>query len=144
MVDKERRTFDVSYESASIELFPRDAFYSGLPATPVRLTLSDHAPLAIMAGSAILYWFILVPYVFPALKPQTDAGKASWTRLRDRWNLFLFLFSAFCCGTTFLTLWQDGQFSGSGAWEAMLCRPVEGTRLRAVSTLFTISKILEW
>ena len=139
-----RRTFDVDYTSASIELFPRDAFYPGMPAAPYRLILSDHVPLMLMAGSAILYWFILVPHVFPALRPDGANAKARWTRMRNAWNCFLFLFSAFCCGTAIVMLWQDGQLFQSGSWERLHCTPVEGTRLRAVSTFFTISKLWEW
>jgi hypothetical protein len=138
------RTFDVCYSSASIELIPAGALSSGLPATPVRLTLSDHAPLALMAGTAALYWFVLVPHVFPALRPSSDAGRARMTRVRSAWNFFLFIFSACCCGTAIVTLWRDGQLFQSGAWEALHCRPVAGTRLRAVSTVFTISKLWEW
>ena len=138
-----RRTFDVDYRSASIELVPRN-LCSGWPEAPIRLTLSDHTPLALMVGTAALYWFVLVPHVFPALRPQTASVKAHWTRMRSTWNCFLFLFSACCCGTAVASLWQDGQLFRSGAWEALHCRPVEGTRLRAVSTLFTFSKLWEW
>ena len=138
-----RRTFDVSYSSASIELFPRDSVL-GMPAAPVRLTVSHHVPLAVMACTALIYWFLLVPHVFPALWPTSESSRAVWGRMRNRWNAFLFTFSAFCCGTAIVMLWQDGQLFRRGAWEALHCRTVEGTRLRAVSTLFTISKLWEW
>ena len=138
-----RRTFDVSYSSASIELFPRDSVL-GMPAAPVRLTVSHHVPLAVMACTALIYWFLLVPHVFPALRPTSESSRAVWGRMRNRWNAFLFTFSAFCCGTAIVMLWQDGQLFRRGAWEALHCRTVEGTRLRAVSTLFTISKLWEW
>mmetsp|Transcript_36336 Transcript_36336/g.113806 ORF Transcript_36336/g.113806 Transcript_36336/m.113806 type:complete len:281 (-) Transcript_36336:184-1026(-) len=138
------RTFDVSYSSASIELIPRDALFAGTPGAPIRLTLTNYVPLLLMAGTAAVYWVLLVPRLFPALRPKTDAERARWTRTRDAWNLLLFLFSACCCSTAALTLWQDGQLFRSGAWEALHCRPVEGTRLRAVSSLFTLSKLWEW
>lgn len=134
---------DVTYASIDLELVARDTFGVGMPAAAIRLKLSSHIPLVLMMGSSVLYYFVLVKKVYPALRPATAAGKAKWNAARDAWNLSLFLFSAVCCGSAAVTLYQDGQLFVAGSWEAIHCRPVEGTWMRALSTAFTLSKIAE-
>lgn len=155
---------DVTFERLSLEVFPPAAVLAGTPAgwlvpvldalglygvdnssrdgasgggSNVRLVLDSFVPAALMVGSALLYWFVLVPAVFPRLKGSTVLAK-----LRPAHNFFLCVFSLYCCGATlyFLTA-ETGQLLD---WERLLCQPLEGTWLRAVSTLFTISKLYEW
>ena len=69
------RVFAVNYESADLELMPQDALWPGMPSTSIRITMSNYKPLSLMSSSAVLYWFVLVPHVFPALRPTSASGK---------------------------------------------------------------------
>ena len=136
------RAFDVTYASADLEIAAADVLFPGQ--AEVRLKLINHAPAALMLSSAILYWFILVPHCFPALRPSTALAKARLSQMRDVHNFALFLFSAVCCISTAVHLWRDGQLFVAGSWVAVHCRSVEGTWLRPMSILFLLSKMWEW
>jgi len=124
-----------------ISKVPADVFSSGWPQTSFRLKLDGYVPAAIMVSSFLLYYFLLVPVVFPATKPQGAAAVASCKAWRSAHNFTLFIYSGMCCAATIYYLWSDGQFSD---WQRLLCTPVEGTWLRVVSVTFTLSKLVEW
>ena len=128
------------YNVASFQV-PANVFGLGRPEASIRLKLDSYVPAAIMISSFIIYYFILVPIVFPATKPRGEAAVARCKAWRDAHNLTLFIYSGLCCGATFYYLWADGQLSD---WDRLLCTPVEGTWLRLVSATFTLSKIVEW
>jgi len=134
------RTFDVTYESVDLELVP-ERLFGDWPSTSIRLQLDNFAPAALMVTSALLYYFVLVPVVFPATKPQGDEAVAQCKRSRSAHNLMLFLYSGVCCCGTAAWLFHKGELF---SWHALLCTPVEGTWLRALSTTFTVSKLVEW
>ena len=136
--------FDVIYSEADVELspaglglgfpFPRDA---------VRLRLSGFTPAAVMVSTAALYWFALVPFVFPRLRPHNSDGNyaRALKRWRSRHNLVLFLYSGACCGATAMALVSSRALF---SWTRLLCEPVAGTWLRPLSVTFVISKLWEW
>jgi len=132
---------DVTYEVADLEIIPAGLFGPGQPTEAIRLRLSGYVPALIMVSSFVLYWFILVPHVFPATKPagaEAIARRQSW---RNAHNFSLFIYSGICCFSTAAYLYSDGQLFD---WHALLCTPVEGTWLRALSATFTVSKLIEW
>ena len=120
---------------------PADVFGSGWPQTSIRLKLDGYIPAAIMVFSFVLYYFVLVPVVFPATKPQGASAVASCKSWRNAHNFTLFIYRGACCAATLYYLWSDGQLSD---WQRLLCAPVEGTWLRVVSVTFTLSKLVEW
>ena len=67
--------FDVVYAGADVELSPA-GLGLGLrfPRESIRLRLSGFTPAAVMVSTAALYWFVLVPYVFPRLRPRDADG----------------------------------------------------------------------
>lgn len=134
------RTFDVTYESVDLEVVPA-RLLGDWPASSIRLQLSGFAPAAIMVATALIYFFVLVPVVFPATKPQGDLAVARCKRSRSVHNLVLFLYSGACCFSTAAWLFHKGELF---SWHALLCTPVEGTWLRALSATFTLSKLVEW
>ena len=134
------RTFDVTYESVDLEVVPA-RLLGDWPASSIRLQLSGFAPAAIMVATALLYYFVLVPVVFPATKPQGDRAVARCKRSRSAHNLALFLYSGACCFGTAAWLFHKGELF---SWHALMCTPVEGTWLRALSATFTLSKLVEW
>ena len=111
-------------------------------AQPLRIKFSSYVPAVIMLAARACTGS-LVQRVYPALRPTTDAAKAKWSGCRDAWNFALFIFSGICCGSTAVALWRDGQIFVDGSWVAVHCKPVEGTWMRALSTLFTLSKLVE-
>jgi hypothetical protein len=131
--------FDVNYETVDIEVAPEHVFGQGSPA--IRLQLSNYVPAAIMISSFVLYYFILVPIVFPATKPKGEAAIKFRGQLRDFHNFMLFVYSAICCISTAIYLYLDGQLF---SWHALMCKPVAGTWLRVLSATFTLSKLVEW
>jgi hypothetical protein len=133
--------FDVEYESMDIEIVAANVFGPGVPAATIRLQLSNYMPAVIMVSSFILYYFILVPVVFPATKPVGEAAIKRTKVLRDIHNFLLFIYSAVCCLSTLVYLYTDGQLFD---WHALMCKPVAGTWLRVMSATFTVSKLVEW
>lgn len=135
------RAFDVTYDSADLEIVPANLFGEGFPAESVRLQLDSNVPALLMVLSFVIYWFLLIPVVFPATKPVNELAIASRKKFRDTHNFILFIYSAVCCSSALAYLYFDGQFSD---WHKLLCTPVEGTWLRALSVTFTLSKLVEW
>mmetsp|Transcript_47318 Transcript_47318/g.60784 ORF Transcript_47318/g.60784 Transcript_47318/m.60784 type:complete len:279 (+) Transcript_47318:63-899(+) len=133
-------SFDLTYFSANIEIIPAHIF-GKFPNEPIRLVLSNYAPAIVMVSTFILYYFILVPLVFPALKPKAPSDIAITKSFRDAHNFTLFIYSGFCCFSTAIYLYQDGQLFD---WHALMCIPVEGTWIRLLSATFTFSKLVEW
>ena len=137
-------SFDVLYTSADVEILPV-GLGLGLawPRAPVRLRLGGGTPGAIMISSAVLYWFILVPHVFPRLKPREASGSYALAlkRWRSRHNLVLCVYSAVCCGSAAVSLAASGALF---SWTRLLCEPVAGTWLRPLSATFVVSKLWEW
>ena len=132
------RSFDVTYKEVDFEVIPK-SLLGEWPSEPIRLHLSNYTPALIMVSSALVYYFVLVPFVFPATKPIDEASVKIRKRLRDAHNLMLCLYSGFCCFSTAYFLRE--QLSD---WTSLLCEPVEGTWLRPLSVTFTLSKIVEW
>lgn len=135
--------FDINYQSANFELVPANLLGTGWPASSLRLVVEQSAvpwPAVLMVSSALFYWFCLVKFIYPMTRPTTDQSRARTERMRDAHNIALFVFSAFSCLSTTWWLWAEGQLFD---WTALLCTPVEGTWLRALSVAFTISKIYE-
>jgi hypothetical protein len=128
-------------DSAITTQVPANVFGAGLPATSLRLQLDHYVPAVIMTSSFALYYFVLVPAVFPATKPQGAAAVARCKAWRNAHNFTLFVYSGLCCAATLYYLWSDGQLRD---WSRLLCAPVEGTWLRLVSATFTVSKLVEW
>lgn len=94
-----------------------------------------------MISSSLLYYFVLIPFVFPATKPTKPHTIKLVRKLRDIHNLIMCLYSGFCC---FITLYYLFSTNEIYSWNAMLCTSVEGTYLRPLSVTFTISKVIEW
>lgn len=136
-----QRVFAVTYESVSLEIIPKDVFGAGLPDASVRLVLSSYIPAAICISSFVLYWFIYLPILLPATAPSSEEARARLKVARQVHNFALFAYSGACCTAAAAFLYSDGQLF---SWEALLCRPVEGTWLRIVSCTFTLSKLWEW
>ncbi len=132
--------FSVTYKSVDIEVLPKH-LVGAWPDSAIRLQLDGFAPAIFMVATAATYWFLLVKGLFPATRPNNEAAKQSVGRWRDAHNFSLFVFSALSCGSTAWWLISQNQI---GSWEALMCTPVEGTWLRALSTAFTLSKIWEW
>lgn len=133
---------NITFKSARFQVIPAGIAQGGTyPAEDVIVELSDYIPAVIMVSSFVLYWFILVPFVFPALKPATEESKKRLQSFRDIHNILLFLYSGIVTAITFRWLYLDGQFNNR---HDFLCKPLEGTWLRVVSVSFTISKIFEW
>ena len=136
--------FDVVYAGADVELSPA-GLGLGLrfPRESIRLRLSGFTPAAVMVSTAALYWFVLVPYVFPRLRPHDADGAyaRALKRWRSRHNLALFLYSGACCSATAAALVSSRRLF---SWTALLCEPVAGTWLRPLSVTFVISKLWEW
>jgi hypothetical protein len=130
--------FDVTYKSVDIEIIPANMF--GFEKA-VRLQLDNYAPALIMVSSFIIYYFVLVPIVFPKMKPKSPSDIQVVKSFRDTHNFMLFIYSGVCCFGTAAYLYLDGQLFD---WHALMCTPVEGTWLRVLSATFTISKIVEW
>ena len=101
-------SFDVTYESVDLELVPA-GLLGDWPTTSIRLQLSGFVPAAIMVTTALLYYFVLVPVVFPATKPQGDQAVAQCKRSRSAHNLMLFLYSGVCCFGTAAWLFHKGE-----------------------------------
>ena len=140
-VQLEIRMLDVTYENADVEIIPRGLLGSGIPAHAVRLKLSNFAPLVLMLASFVMYFYLLVPIVFPAMKPQSEAAVVRCKMMRAHHNIALFVYSGLCFSATAFYLFQTGELFDR---HAFLCTPVEGTWLRLVSITFTLSKIWEW
>ena len=139
-------SWDVRYEETNLEIVPADAFGPGKPAEPIRLVLGGYIPAALMASTFVLYWFILLPFVFPATRPSTEAGKKALGTLRDFHNLALCLYSGCACFGTLYFMRANNQIpwlTGDGL-SRFMCEPVEGTWLRVLSATFTLSKLWEW
>lgn len=133
---------DVTYHALDLEIVAKGTLW-GWPETPLRLHLSNYVPGMIMVSSFVLYYFLLVPVVFPMTKPDVK-NEMAISRLkvwRDRHNLTMFIYSGICCCSTAMWLLSEGQLFD---WHSLLCTPVEGTWLRALSSSFTLSKIVEW
>jgi len=149
---KATRSFDVTYKDVDFEIIPSKLISLGGGSfwppreESIRLKLSNYVPAMILISSSIIYYFVLVPYVFPAMKPAPSEGSSAIKRcktMRDMHNLLLCLYSGTCCFSTAYYLYyvRDGQLFD---WEALLCEPVEGTWLRPLSMTFTLSKLVEW
>mmetsp|Transcript_32262 Transcript_32262/g.63085 ORF Transcript_32262/g.63085 Transcript_32262/m.63085 type:complete len:276 (-) Transcript_32262:1025-1852(-) len=131
--------FQINYRETNFQLSPAKVIF-GFPEQEIRLTLSGMVPAAVMVTSAVVY-YILISWVLPATKPQTEVARRRLAGLRDLHNFSLFLFSAFCCLSTAGWLYMEGQLFD---WNALMCTPVEGTWLRPLSVVFVVSKIWEW
>lgn len=129
--------FDVTYKSVDLEIIPAGL----LGPDAVRLQLGGYIPAAVMVLSFVFYYFVLIPLIFPSLKPVGEAAINQCKGRRGAHNLSLFIYSAIACFSTLWYLWSEGQLFD---WHALLCTPVEGTWLRALSTTFTLSKLWEW
>mmetsp|Transcript_17929 Transcript_17929/g.25299 ORF Transcript_17929/g.25299 Transcript_17929/m.25299 type:complete len:278 (+) Transcript_17929:74-907(+) len=134
-------SFDVTYKDVDFEIIPKNALGSDWPSESIRLKLSNYIPGTIMVSSFLLYWFVLVPFIFPATKPKSESSIARCKSFRNIHNLILCVYSGICCFSTFQYMWNNGEFSDT---EAFFCTPLEGTRLRPLSVTFTLSKIVEW
>lgn len=130
--------FDVTYKTVDIEIIPAKLF--GFD-NAIRLRLDNYAPAIVMVSSFIVYYFVLVPIVFPAFKPTSPSDIKVVKAFRDAHNFSLFAYSGFCCFGTAIYLFMDGQLFD---WHQLMCTPVEGTWLRFLSATFTVSKIVEW
>jgi hypothetical protein len=130
--------FEIGYEKAHYLLAARNVFGEAYgPAEDVYVTLDRYWPAFIMIFSFVLYWFVLFPHVFPLLRKVDAKTLKVW---RDRHNIVLFFYSAFCCGATFLFLYQDNQLT---SWTTLLCKPTERTWLRPLDVTFILSKLYE-
>jgi len=107
----------------------------------IRLKLSNYYPMLIMVGAAMIYYFVLLPFVFPGMKPTNDEARNATKKMRDWHNFFLFIYSGFSCGACLYYLYVNNELFD---WKAIMCNPVEGTWLRPVSVIFVVSKIYEW
>ena len=139
-------SWGIRYEVVDFELVPAGAFGAGQPAAPTRLALAGYVPALCMVGSFVLYWFILLPIVFPATRPTTDAGKKTLATVRDLHNIALCLYSGVACFATLHHMHSNNQIPWLTAdgLARFMCEPVEGTWLRVLSVTFTLSKIWEW
>ncbi|MDC3321607.1 elongation of very long chain fatty acids protein [bacterium] len=132
----------VTYEKVDVEIAAKGSIYEGFPSEDIRLTLDSYAPAVIMIGSTLLFWFVLVPIIFPMFKPKTDSGRVVFGRLRSIHNFALFLFSGFCTFVTAKYMYDQGDFSNGV--EQVLCTRIEGTYLTPLYWSFTLSKVWEW
>ena len=132
----------VTYERVDVEIAARGSIYEGFPQNDVRLKLDSYLPAAIMIGSSLLFWFVLVPIIFPLFKPSTDSGKVTFGRLRSAHNFILFLYSGVCTFLTAKFMYERGDFTNGV--EQVLCTPVEGTYIRPLYWSFVLSKAVEW
>jgi len=80
--------FDITYEKMDFEVVPKDAFGPESPAEAIRVVVGNHVPMMVMLGSFVMYWFVLLPFVFPATRPGTDEERKRWfgskKALRDK------------------------------------------------------------
>lgn len=132
--------FDVTYDRADVEVVPA-GLINDWPAQAIRVRLDNYWPAIMMVSSALFYWFVLVKWGFPSTRPTDDAARKRCNTWRNRHNLVLFIFSAISCFSTAAWLFVEGQLFD---WKALLCTPVEGTWVRALSIVFVLSKIWEW
>jgi hypothetical protein len=133
--------WEIRYREADFQLVPAgNAFGSDWPEQPIQLVLGSYVPAAILAGSFVLYWFILLPFVFPATRPTTDQGRKRVQTLRDVHNFTICMYSGAASFGTAYYLWVNEQLD----YESFMCTPVEDTWLRALSVSFTLSKVWEW
>ena len=137
------RPFDVTYDSADLEVAAAGVLWPGFPAADVRLRLDGHAPALIMVCSALAYYG-LVRAVFPRFRPADAAETAALQARRSAHNVALFLFSLLSCSSAATFMWTNGQLFTDGAWVRAHCEPVEGTWLRPLSIAFVLSKLWEW
>ena len=134
------QTFDITHESVDIQLIPKEVFGTW-PRDEIRLVFGNHLPICIMVSAFVIYWFLLVPFVFPATRPKSERAIARAKVWKDWHNITMTLYSGICCFGTLYYLYSTGELF---SWHAILCNPVEGTWLRVLSATFTISKIWEW
>ena len=132
----------VTYERMDVEIAAKGSIYEGFPEHDVRLRIESYLPATIMIGSFVLFWFALVPIIFPLFKPRSDFGKVTFGRLRSAHNFVLFLYSGFCTFLTAKFMYERGDFSNGV--EQLLCSPVEGTYIRPLYWSFVLSKVAEW
>jgi hypothetical protein len=133
-------TFDFTHKSMDFQVIP-EKIYGSWPSHEIRVKLDSHLPIIFCVSSFVLYWWCLVPIVFPATKPTTTKSIARAETWRDVHNFSLFVYSGFTCFATLYYLWSENQLFD---WHAILCTPVEGTWLRPLSVAFTFSKMVEW
>jgi len=133
-------SWGIRYEAVDFQLSPANAFFGVWPEEEIRLQLDGYKPAAIFAGSFVLYWFILLPFVFPATRPTSEAGKKALNSVRDVHNIFLCVYSGIACFGTLYYLYTHNLLN----YHDFLCAPLEGTPIRLLSVTFTISKIWEW
>jgi hypothetical protein len=133
-------SWGIRYSAADFEVVPKDVFGAGMPSESIRLVLSGYAPAAVLVGSFVLYWFILLPVVFPATRPTTEAGKKTLGIVRDVHNLTICVYSGLASAGTAYYLYLNDQLD----YESFMCTPNEGTWLRVLSVTFTLSKVWEW
>eukprot|EP00039_Didymoeca_costata_P003448 m.67748 g.67748 ORF g.67748 m.67748 type:complete len:276 (+) comp11912_c0_seq3:1454-2281(+) len=134
-------SYDINLKTIDVEIAAKDVFGEGFPSETIRLQLDNYVPGLIMVSSFVLYWFILLPVVFPATKPTSKTAIYITEVWRDWHNFVLFIYSGIACGSTFYYVYQNSEFSNMSD---LLCRPIEGTWMRPLSITFTISKIIEW
>jgi len=134
-------SFDVTYREIDIELVPANFLNTSWPKEPIRLVANNYLPAIAMLSSFFFYYLVLVPHIFPALKPRTTASIQLCHKLRNAHNLLLCLYSGLCFTLTTYYLSSTNQLTN---WNAILCTPVEGTWLRPLSITFTLSKLVEW
>merc|ERR1719453_1656143 len=96
--------YDVAYDAINVEIIPANLFNSGWPDNSIRFL-----PLLVMLGSFVVYWFFLVPVLFVKTKPSNEKEQNDVIPYRDAHNFTLFLYSGFCCISTFVWLIVDGQ-----------------------------------
>jgi len=134
-------SFDVTYREVDFELIPSNFLGTSWPPEPIRLNVGNYVPAITMVSSFILYYFILIPYIFPATKPQNSNSIQLCQKLRDAHNAIMCLYSGLCFLLATYYLFSTNEIY---SWHAILCTPVEGTWLRPLSVTFTITKIIEW
>ena len=127
----------VTYQKMSIEVYQS-----------LRFDADSYVPAFVMVGSFVLYWFFLVPVLFPLTRPRTERSKMICLCLRDAHNAVMCVYWLVACATTLLFLQERGElswFSSSTAASTFLCEPsFEGTPMMALFWTFAASKVVEW
>ncbi len=101
-------------------------------------------PLLLSLGTSATY-LLLVYVIWPAMRGFAQANVGTFSALRKMHNIFLFLYSAICFGTTFLYMLNNGEFNvfGEKGLEPMLCNEIPEW-LWLLNVTFVFSKIYEW
>ena len=124
-----------------LEVAAAHVFGPGLPPSTIRWQLDGYWPTVVLVTLAVWYYFYLVPIYFPSTKPQTPKEIARTHEWRNWHNASLFVYSAASCAAALSFMIEDGSFT---SLDRMLCSGVQGTWMRPVSALFTLSKLWEW